>query len=1601
MTGWCQADSRPAIMKAMLPSRPDAALRIALEFVRKENAGDPYGFRFSTQEYLCRSAEGEYESAPLAWDATLLCDLADLQRRPFDPAIMPRLGERLRTFVNPLGWSEHATQVLEAVGNKRRVLITIRSAAAELYALPWELLTLKSTGQHVGELDGVLFRYEWPRTATKPELPAPRQGSGRILLAWSAAGGPVPAGAHCSAIANARRAVGLHLELDQDVLPHLSCGRLTAALAAADKRGQPISVLHILCHGGTAGSTFGLVLDSDSPAAESVVVDAGRLRQLLSPYAGMVRLVVLLACNSGNPGVLGNQLGSIAQALHRAGIAAIVASRYPMSVAGSIRLAETLYPRLLFGLESLESALLAVRATVAEHAESLDWAGLQLYARAADGDDTRPVVFRPYQGLNSYRLLQRRFFFGRETLTRQLWERLRTLHESPGAPRLLAIIGPSGSGKSSVACAGLLAELERDPLPSFQPLRIVVLQPGPQPLYALAHALDRLPATPAGSLPLLVLVDQFEEIYTLCQDGSERSAFVECLLSAAQNPSWCVTVVLTLRSDFLGETLRHHLELNRIIASQCTVIGGMSPEELRQAVVGPASRVGRPLDEGLVDLLLSQAAGNEGALPLLSFTLARLWEGVLADKPPSLTLSELGGVGGALAGEASRIFSQLDAAGQATARRALVRLVKLGEGVRDTRRRMRVRELCGRNDSEAAVLAVLRQFASEQARLITLSGGSDAPVAEFTHEALFHHWQQLRTWIDEGRADRRFHDRAAEAARLWDEAQRPSGRLWRPPDLDLLRDYHARHTDDLSPLESEFLQAAIMQQEAERREKEAVQQHLREAYEEARQQLLETYVEQGRQLLVEKDQPSEALLWLHRAYEQGCKAPMLPYLLADALQYPSSVRTTLVGHGKKVTDASFSADGRYIVTASEDGTARVWTDSGQLCALLSGHRGALGSASFSPDDRRIVTSSMDHTARVWTVHGFQLLAELVGHSDSLWSAEFSPDGRFIVTASMDRTARLWKASSGQLLATLAGHRDAVTSARFSPDGQHVLTSSMDKTARLWSVDSGQGLIVLSGHSLGVKSSSFSPDGQHIVTASMDKTACVWSAASGKLVYTLSGHFDAVISARFSPDGRRIVTASMDKTARLWKAHNGHFVAELKGHNESLRSTRFSPDGRWIVTTSGDSTARVWEAERGRLWVALKGHRGAVGRANFSADSHSIITSSGDHSARVWKIDGGCLQSELVGHLAIIGSACFSPDGSSLATASSDCTARLWAVDSGQLLAILQPHHSVVRTVEFSRDGQRIVTASEDGIARVWTVPSGQLQLELTGHRDKVRSARFSPDGQMVLTASEDNSLRLWAASTGVLVMELGGHSAPLTAVGFSPDGQRILSASRDRTARIWRTDSGEMLAILAAQEHSVWSACFSPDGTRVATASLDHRARIWDARSGELLAELTGHRDPVWSVGFSSDGSRIVTASSDQTARVWDAQTGLLLAELTGHSDSLWSASFSPDGLRIVTASSDHTARIWEAESGRLLVELRGHSKRVRFAGFSPDGRRVVTTSADGIARLWNVAPASVGATEIASLIASRLACKFASARSNAIVPTALGSSRQLTHVSL
>ena len=659
----------------------------------------------------------------------------------------------------------------------------------------------------------------------------------------------------------------------------------------------------------------------------------------------------------------------------------------------------------------------------------------------------------PYRGLNAFDEASSHLFFGREELTGNLVKKLRELWRQSGQRvRLLTIMGPSGCGKSSVARAGIVPRLVKGDVPGLENATVAILQPGPHPAEALAVALarlatgDRTPAAKArefgGELalpgvegqfdglsrlarmlcpsnkPLIILVDQFEETWTLCQPAhpkdagaakrafGERSIFVRTLMHAAAEPNGQVIVLLTLRSDFFGVTAEFP-EMNRAIATGHEIAPVMSQGELRAAIAEPARVAGRPLAGAAVSRMLGEVEGEDSSLPLLQFALHRIWEGFGQARSENDTLDALQGVGGALAFRAEELFQALDERGRGLVRRAFEEMVQLGEGVRDTRRRVRLSDMVPRGATEANLTKALEPFVAE--RLVSKGSDEEGQItAELAHEALIQHWQSLRRWIDDRRADLRFGRRVQQAATEWRDSGRLAGRLWRPPDLDRLQDFARRCPQDLTERGAEFLRRS----EWGRRRQQWITRSVVGAITVLFFVATAFGIYSQHEARIAQNATVEATEQKNQAREA---ADLAQRATADAQEQRNRAEEQK-NLAQEQRNQALLQESQAVSILSRQVTARGDAMTGMLSALEVLPNPAIGR------DRPVSNAASSALHYAW-LHNREL-ADLLDHTDRVWSAAFSPDGKRVVTASDDHTARVWDLSGPRPVATvLEGHTD--------------------------------------------------------------------------------------------------------------------------------------------------------------------------------------------------------------------------------------------------------------------------------------------------------------------------------------------------------------------------------------------------------------------------------------------------------------------------------------------------------------------------------------------------------------------------------------------------
>lgn len=1240
----------------------------------------------------------------------------------------------------------------------------------------------------------------------------------------------------------------------------------------------------------------------------------------------------------------------------------------------------------------------------------LDYWAITMYRAGREVPDATLVEFDPslapepkecpYVGLDAFQPHQHHYFFGREELIKNYIARLKQ-------NGFLAIVGPSGSGKSSLALAALLPKLKDGALdgsrewvycppvvPGSDPLRSLALAFRPGDVIASKWEQDqtkgflRDPAhlgrlMDGGQGPTLLLIDQFEELFTLCLDPKVQEAFVNQLLGVIRATDQKHVVILTMRVDFVDYVARLD-EFRRSFEAAMVHVPPLGEKELRDAIRKPAEAVELRFDEGLVDALVKDILGQPAGLPLLQFTLLKLWEKRDRNRITWEAYKRLGGARQALGRSADEFYRPLPQQDKLAVKRIFLEMVHAEKRFELTSKRIRRDQLYQVGLARDRIDTVLDNLI--QARLVRLTRG-DLPAddqVEVAHEALVRNWDRLvEKWLVNEWASIHLRSRLTAAAGRWQAAGREAGELLRGP---LLKE--AERCPNLGEPVAEYVRASREAIAKEEKDKKKQQEKLTQAWAKA-----EAERKWARKLrfalssqmalhsrMVQQAHPERSLLLAVEALKVTRRVdqrhvPAAEEALRNALA--NSGGTSLRVHRAPVSAVAVSPDHRWLVTGSEDGTASLWdrADLASKPIALKGHEAWISALAISPDSRWLVTSSGDNTARVWDLTDPGAASEaLRGHEGEIRCVAISPDGRWLVTGSKDKTARLWDLTDLKAdPIVLRGHKDTVWAMAISRDSHWLVTGAEFDTVRRWDLthpDDAEAALFRSERGGRVRCVAISPNGHWLVTGSENKTVRLRDLNDpGAEPQPLRGHTWGIRSVAFSPDNRWLATGSDDHTVRLWDLANPDASSNiLRGHTDAVWAVAFSPDNQRLVTAGGDKdrTIRIWDPrEPGVAPLVLRGHESGVRVAAITGDSRCLLTGSNDTTARFWDLARPTPQPEtLRGHVKGIRTVAVSPDKTWIATGSDDSTVRLWKVDAFQAApTVLRGHEQFVGAMAFSPDGRWLVTAGQDKNACLWDM----LDLEagpvyLQGHEWEIHAVAISSNGQWIATGSEDHTTRLWRltdpASSPVV---LGGHEDAVWTVAISPDNHWVVTGSADNTARIWDlTDPAAPPRVLRGHEDLVWKAVISADSRWLVTVSKDKTARLWDLQDPAIPGVvLAGHEGPVSAAAISRDNRWLATATacSAPPVRLWN------LTDLTteprvlhGHEGTVRAVAISSDNRCLITGGDDKTARIWDlTDPDDAPVVLRGHEESISDLAISADSHWLVTAAKDKTARVWNL----------------------------------------------
>ncbi len=1101
-------------------------------------------------------------------------------------------------------------------------------------------------------------------------------------------------------------------------------------------------------------------------------------------------------------------------------------------------------------------------------------------------DDSRDDAgsLAPYRGLARFETGDSDLFFGREQLTTDLVDLLRRR-------RFAAVFGPSGSGKSSLLRAGLIPVLRRAQAPGPRPAAIRILTPGERP--ARSHAPLLTPALPREGdegADTFLIVDQFEEVFTLCHDTAERARFIDLLLTARQ-PESRLRVLLAVRGDFYGRCAEHR-ELAEALRDANLLTGAMSRTELRDAVVKPATAAGLTVERTLTTRLVDEVADAPGGLPLLSHALLETWRRRRGKILTMAGYEAAGCLDGAIAKTAEKIYGRFTEDQAAAARRVLLRMVAPGDGTPDTRRPVEREELGGADRVVEALTG---------ARLLTLDGDT----VEIAHEALLTAWPRLRGWIEEDRERLRVHRNLSEGAHAWQELGREEGALYRGSRLAAAQEHFGgAPREDLTDLEHAYLKSSRDHEHKGRRRSRLVLTTVTAALCLAlvaaglavgqwRSAVAAQHLAQSRQLaaesgaLMDSDPDLAALLAVH-AYRTG------PTREATAALYAAAalpLRERLVGGTEPVDSIALSPDGRTVAANSRDGKVRIWSlPGGRLRHTFTGYDSG-EVAVFSPDGGTLAVAfarGADGMIGLLDPDTGRKLRTITVHGGSVRGMAFSPDGR-TVAAATSTTVRVWDMATGRKLGGFTGHPDPEAVA-FGPDGRTVAAVGFDGLVRVWDVATGRTRTVRGGRIEG-RAVAFSPDGRTYAVR-VDGSVQLREAATGIVRHTFKDVPVGWNEVTFAPDGRTIAIPSVDDTVRLWDTASGTARATVNAghHGRGTMKVALGADGRTLVTSNnGDPDVRVHRLPADLPQTTLPGSTDtSVDDMVFSPDGHAVATVRqgpvGSGEAQLWDAGTGDREASLT----------LDPAPAPAGTQPPDPVRRLAAVGidpTGRVLA---------------------ARSAKKGVIEVLDVVTGRLRLSRAlGAGGK---AALSPVGTWLAVVGRQGAVHLLNLSTGARHTTVKpGNGILVRKVAFTPNGHTLavvaIEADGDQV-RLLDTATGRTQRTIKLSAQILSSFAFSPDGSTLATVSGSRGSvTTWDARTGRLQDSFSVG-GAVASLAFSPD-ARTLAVSGARGVQLWDLATGQTRLTLPARSPE--AVAFSPDG-RTLAISSDGSVGLWSVD---------------------------------------------------------------------------------------
>lgn len=1162
--------------------------------------------------------------------------------------------------------------------------------------------------------------------------------------------------------------------------------------------------------------------------------------------------------------------------------------------------------------------------------------------------ETGEHIPNPYKGLRAFQESDAALFFGREALIARLVNRLR---DGEKYHRFLAIVGPSGSGKSSVARAGLMPTLRKGALENsqewfysemiagahpFQELENVVMSLATDKPENLAERMKRdenalhdvlVSVLPDNDNELFLLIDQFEEVFTLTDNEHLINQFIQLLFVAVTHPKSRLRLVVTIRADFYDRPLLQP-RMSDLMRERTEVVVPLSPNELERVIVEPARAVGVSYDESLVVSIISEVKEQPAALPLLQYALSEIFEQREGNHIPLTAYQNLGGVRGALAKRADELYMAFDNEHRHTMRQLFLRLITLGEGTEDTRRRALLSEVqdITHNNAPATMRHVIDILG--KARLITFDRDpiTRSPTLEVTHEAIIREWDKLRGWLDESRNDVRSQRALQSLSQEWYNARQESSFLLSGIRLEQYEKWLQLTTLALTQQERIFLEASI----AERKAREHAERERTE-----RERLLEEKSVQRLRMLVAVlllavvgalGLTGFALNESARA-EQNAQEARESAAVSRSIAFEAGARNALADDNGDlaVVLALLANDLPNPPTQSISTLANVALARGTQ-KRIPAHNAAVTGTAISPDNTLVATASLDASVKVWQVGTGVLVCRLTGHGGDVESVRFSPDGANLVSSAVDFTAIVWQLDGCKQVSRLTGHTAPVRQAIFTLDGERVITASSDNTLKIWEWRTAEALHTLEGHTAAIAALDISSDGHTLLSGARDGTLLIWNLRTRTLTNKLEGHTTAITTIDISTDGKRAVTGSGDGRLLLWELGSGTLVTRLINTAPDVRAAVFTPDDQFVIGGGVDGSVQIWSTANGLEVDRLKGHHGGILSIAVSSNGRFIASGSLDNSVRIWQVGNTGEVATTLAHGGRITEMVVGASGT-LYTASIDGALRIATHDGAP--ANTFAYHQPIVALAVHADETNALIGLRDGTLFEVRLLDGQVTRELRGHRASVLSVAYAPNGVQAVSGSQSGEILLWDVKNAREVVRYEAPDGAVHSVSFTPDGAHIIASTGNSTILMWQTDSPAPVRVFRGHTNTIFTSAISPDGQLLASGGRDGVLILWDIATAQERGRFVIGTDTLWSMAFDSTGARLAVGTSSGAIYIWNVAETSVFQRFSAVGN-VFTVAFEPQGTRLWSGQDNGTLSQWLAFTTQELVAWVRENRYIR-----------------------------------------------------------------------